>query len=122
MMASEVEILSWNIRGLEDKVKKHTFFATIMQYNPAIVFLQETHLGGDTTSLFHKYKFPYQYHATYSTYGRGVSVLAAPSVQFSCKQCILDDEGRYIRLLCTLNNKSFLWCIFISLLHVKTRC
>lgn len=55
--------------------------------------------------MFCTFKYKYEFHATYSTYSRGVSILISNSIRFTCKQCIKDPAGRYLMPLCFINDR-----------------
>lgn len=101
--------MSWNVRGLGESRKRHAVKELIEFYSPAIVCLQETHKGKDDDNIFSIFKYKHRFHATYSTYSHGVSILISSSIRFTCNQCIKDLAGRYLMLLCTLNEKCFSW-------------
>lgn len=74
-MPAEIALMSWNVRGLKEPVKKRAIFSTLMQHNLSIVCPKETHLIQDTTSILQNGRYPIQYHSVYSAYYRGTSIL-----------------------------------------------
>lgn len=104
-MTSKIKVMSWNVRGLGDGRKRRAVKELIEFYNPAIVCLQETHKGNEDDKMFCTFKYKYEFHATYSTYSRGVSILISNAIRFTCKQCIKDPAGRYLMLLCSINDR-----------------
>lgn len=74
--------------------------------------LQETHFSPDPAPSFSPRVYCTQFHSTHSAYSRGVSVLIRRDTQFHCIQKLVDQEGRYIFLLC---NVSGLSCILAAI-------
>lgn len=72
---TNLDILSWNTRGLNSTVKRSLVFQFIKKHNPHICVLQETHLIGSKTLSLKKPWVGHHYHSTYSNF-RGVSILA----------------------------------------------
>lgn len=104
-MTSKIKMMYWNVRGLGDRTKRQAVKELIEFHNPAIVCLLETHMGNEDDIMFGTSRYRHQYHATYSTYSRGVSILISSSLRFACKYPV----GRYLMLLCTLNDNMFFW-------------
>lgn len=91
-----LKVLSWNVWGLNDKVKRSLVFEFIKKYNPHICILQETHLVG---SKIRSLKCPWvgrHFHATHSGYSRGVSILIHKSLNFELLDVKLDPGGKYV--------------------------
>lgn len=91
-----LNVLSWNVRGLNSKIKRSLIFTYIKKYNPHICILHETHLTGSRTLALKKPWVGSHYHSTYSTYSRGVSVLIHKSLPFTLLDLHLDPEGKYV--------------------------
>lgn len=93
-----IRIVSWNVRGLNDKIKHSLDMAFLKQHNPRVCILQETHLVGSKTMSLKKTWVGHYYHATYSSYARGVSILIHKSLTFEFLDVNLDPGGRYVLL------------------------
>lgn len=91
-----LRVLSWNVRGLADKIKRSLVFDYIKKYNPHICILQETHLVGSKIMSLRRPWVGRHFHATHSGYSRGVSILIHKSLQFELLDVKLDPGGRYI--------------------------
>lgn len=91
-----LKVLSLNVRGLNNKIKRSLVFEYLKKYNPHICILQETQLvGGRILSL----KRPWvgcHFHATHLGYSHGVSILIHKSLNFELLDVKLDPEGRYM--------------------------
>lgn len=97
-----VTVLSWNIRGLQDPLKRTMVSSLLRKRLPAICALQETHLTADSLSCINFRWVGRAYHSTHTSYSRGVSVLVPGSIDFVELDSELDDEGRYVFLCCKL--------------------
>lgn len=78
-------LVSWNVRGFSDPVKRQTMFTTLKQFSLTIICLQETHLNIYNLNYLKRAQYGRQYHSTYTTHSRGVSILIANGVDFSCR-------------------------------------
>ena len=104
--------MTWNIRGLGNRDKRNAMFRYFDRLQPQIICLQEMHLRSDSIYRLGSRKYSRQYHSTYSSYSRGVSVMVSANVMFECIQQQVDEEGRYVFLLCKLNK---LTCIIAAI-------
>lgn len=105
-------LLSWNVRGMGDKVKRNAIFKYFGRLRPQLICLQETHLQSDSVHLLCSCKYPTQFHSTHSSYSRGVSVLISATISYECIQQRVDREGKYVFILCKLNG---LMCIIAAI-------
>ena len=80
-MADTVNILSWNVRGLNSPHKRSLMFSYLKKYKPHFICLQETHLMAPTLKYLKRPWLASQYHATYSSFSRGVSILVAKALR-----------------------------------------
>ena len=101
-MASVLNFVSWNVRGLSDGVKRVAMFTALKKHAAAVVCLQETHLQPDTLAALKRGSYHTQFHSTHSTFSRGVSILIANTTPFELIQSVIDDQGRYVFLLCKI--------------------
>lgn len=91
-----LNVMSWNVQGLNSRIKRSLVFTYIKKYNPHICILQETHLTGSRTLALKKPWVGSYYHSTYSTYSRGVSILVHKSLPSTLLDLHLDPEGKYV--------------------------
>ena len=95
---SEINICSWNIRGLNSLVKLKQVLGRLKQMGSSIIFLQETHLIKEDTSRVTK-RWPVQvFDASFTSRARGVMILIHKSVPFQLKKQHIDPLGSYIVL------------------------
>lgn len=95
----ELKLVSWNIRGLNNKVKRALMFKYLNNHRPHILFLQETHLLGNKILALRRPWVRQAFHATYSSYARGVAILLNKSLAYKVMHLHTDQEGRFIILL-----------------------
>lgn len=69
-----------------------------------VVAIQEMHFYKDSMPVFTHKNFPHLLLASSHAMKRGVMIAIKDSVSFSLLEAIVDPEGRYILLLCTINN------------------
>lgn len=91
-----IRIISWNVRGLNDKIKRSLVMAYLKKYTTHICILQETHLVGRKVLSLKKPWVGHYYHSTYSGYARGVSILIHIALSYSLLDVKTDSEGRYV--------------------------
>ncbi len=104
----ELEVISWNVRGLRKLVKLKQVMNRLKQYRPKIVFLQETHLLLSETTRLRK-RWPGQVIAcSFSSHARGVAVLIHKSLPLHIQKTILDPAGRFIITQSTLMNQDLI--------------
>ena len=98
MASSTLKIISANIRGLRQVVKRRDLMDYVMSQNPDILCLQETHLvQGDLDTLIKEWNVNY-YIAGTSTNSRGVCIIINKTFEFKVSNIHKDKEGRYIIL------------------------
>uniref|UniRef100_A0A3Q4HA05 Endonuclease/exonuclease/phosphatase domain-containing protein n=1 Tax=Neolamprologus brichardi TaxID=32507 RepID=A0A3Q4HA05_NEOBR len=89
---NNLSIMSWNIKGLNNAVKKNKILCFIKSKKCDIAFVQETHL------------LPPDSHGTSKS--RGVATLISKHLQFKCIQKIKGDAGRMMLMLCEIQGKT----------------
>lgn len=111
-MTASIKVLSWNIRGFGNPVKRVAALRHFKSAQADIVCLQETHFPPEAIPSFGSRIYSTHIHSTHSAYARGVSVLIHRDVQFHCSQRVVEPEGKLIFLLCTISN---LVCIIANI-------
>lgn len=89
-MANPIKLVSWNVQGLNSKFKRASVFQYLKRVRPHVVLLQETHLDGSGILALRRPWIQRAFHATYSTYARGVSILISKLVPCTVHQVITD--------------------------------
>ena len=95
-MTRQLNVVTWNVKGLNHPVKKKKVFTHLKQFNPDITFLQETHLrSSDSIRLLRGWAGQH-FHSTFEAKARGVSILISKDVPFESTKVTADKNGRYI--------------------------
>uniref|UniRef100_A0A803K361 Reverse transcriptase domain-containing protein n=1 Tax=Xenopus tropicalis TaxID=8364 RepID=A0A803K361_XENTR len=102
-------VVSWNTRGLNDKVKRSIVLNILRKSGADIIMLQETHLIGQRIRALKRHWVPIMYHAEYSSYSRGVAVLIRRSLGFCLEQLITDPGGRYLLVKGQVEGRPYLF-------------
>lgn len=105
-MANDIRIVSWNVRGLNHKLKRASVFQYLKHTRPHVVLLQETHLDGSRILSLRKPWIQRAFHSTYSTFARGLSILISKTIPCTIHQVISDTGGRYVAVVSDLCQKT----------------
>lgn len=100
----DIKILSINAKGLNHPAKRASLWKTALAHNSDIICVQEMYFAQDKTPYCQNKLFPHIYKTCYSKKQRGVLIAIRDTVNFQLQDCILDPEGRYVILLCTIDN------------------
>lgn len=93
-------IVSWNVRGVNDPLKRVMISSGLRKFHPAIIALQETHLLGDNVGCLQYAWVGKSYHSTHTAYSRGVSVLIHKALAYQELDSLVDGAGRYVFIYC----------------------
>lgn len=88
-----IKVVSWNVRILNRKFKRASVFQYLKQARPHAVLLQESHLDGSRILALRRPWIHKAFHATFSTFARGVSILISKSVPCTVHRVISDPGG-----------------------------
>uniref|UniRef100_A0A8C2JPE3 Reverse transcriptase domain-containing protein n=1 Tax=Cyprinus carpio TaxID=7962 RepID=A0A8C2JPE3_CYPCA len=104
MHSQKLKIMSLNVNGLGNPVKRARVMNKIRKDDMHIILLQETHLG----ALEHEKLTKFGYNIFYSSYSqshrRGVAILVTKKIKFDIFKEVKDKEGRYILAKGKINN------------------
>lgn len=93
----EIKIMSLNVNGIGNPVKRAKIITKIKKEKTQIAFLQETHLSKTEHEKLKKFGFKNTYYSSnLNTRKRGVAILISNQIKFECQKEIKDKEGRYI--------------------------
>uniref|UniRef100_A0A8C5N3Y4 Reverse transcriptase domain-containing protein n=1 Tax=Leptobrachium leishanense TaxID=445787 RepID=A0A8C5N3Y4_9ANUR len=109
-----MKLMSFNVRGLNAPFKRHALCSEIKRGDPDMVCLQETHFRRLSHPLLQVPRYTTQFHATGPTKSRGVSILLHDRLSFQLHRKLSDPKGRYLILVCTINQKLFTICNIYS--------
>ena len=92
-MFNRVNIMSYNVRGLNDDEKRRQVLYWIKDKNPQIIMLQETHSCKNTEHLWFKEWDGDIIFSHYSTQARGTAILFSKNLSKTIHKEIIDDGG-----------------------------
>lgn len=88
-----VTLASWNVRGLNNPIKRGKIFAHLKSLAPDLIFLQETHLKKDSHIRLRCKWINNVYHSSFNFKARGTAIMIRKGVPFIHKDTISDKEG-----------------------------
>lgn len=99
-----VTFISWNVKGLNNMVKRSKIFSHLKSLKPDVMFLQETHLNANSQKRL-SYKWIGQiYHSRFNHKARGTAILIRRGIPFELSEVISDANGRYVVVVGRLFN------------------
>lgn len=98
---ADIKFLTWNVRGIRDKLKRTAIFGCLKSYRADITVLVETHVTGQLQLALRRPWIGLTYHAAYTSYSRDVSILIAKTAPFGIISVRTDPQGRFIFLHCS---------------------
>ena len=100
------KILSWNVNGLGDKIKRGIVTRYIKRIGPDIALLQETHMLGNAGKALDRNGYKMIAHSGFMRGSRGVGILSRKSSTLSVSKTWSDPRGRFIIISGTINGKN----------------
>lgn len=95
---TNIKFLTWNVRGLRDKVKRTAALTFLKSQKADIIALQEMHVTGHLQAALKKPWVGWIYHSTHTNQSRGVSIIIAKNVPFELIELESDQRGRFLFL------------------------
>ena len=95
---SYLPIVTLNMNGLNDHIKRHRVSDWIKKQDPSICCLQETHFRLKDTSSLKNERWRTIYHSNGPQKKAGVAILISDKLKFIPKTVVRDEEGHYIIL------------------------
>lgn len=108
MPDGEYAVMTWNVNGLGNKVKRGLVTRYLKRHRPDIIFLQETHLLGSTCSFLGRGCYTTLAPAGFTRGSRGVVILIRKSSPFHVTQTWVDSEGTYVAVRGVWKRKTYL--------------
>lgn len=96
---ADVKIISWNVKGMNQAIKRKRVLSHLQHLGVGIAFLQETHLRNCDQSKIHKEWVGQMFHSQFNCKGRGVAILIHRKIPFIVSDTILDPNGRYVMVV-----------------------
>ena len=113
-----IKILSLNVKGLRDPVKRKAIFRWVKKQNSDITFLQETYsLESEINMLKNEWGEGMLFVSEGSTHSKGCIVLIRSGVEITVNEAEIDTKGRYI----LLNSKIFKEDVIICNIYAPNR-
>lgn len=104
MIENSVKILSLNVNGLNNPIKRQRVMSKLKKEKAQIIYLQETHLTDQESEKLKKFGFMNTFYSCCRNKAkRGVSILI--SNKFECNYMTKDKEGRFIIVKGKLENE-----------------
>lgn len=89
-------LASWNVRGLNNPIKRGKVISHLKSLGPDLIFLQETHLKKNSHIRLKCKWINNISHASFNVKARGTAILIRKGVPFIHKDTISDTEGRFL--------------------------
>lgn len=106
MLYQYYNILSWNVNGLTNPVKRSKMIAKVKRDRVNIVFWQETHMSADEHEKLKKLGFRNAFFSSYKNgKKRGVGILISNSTTFEFISEIRDKDGRFVLVKCKIDQR-----------------
>ena len=106
MIENNIKILSLNVNGLNNPIKRKKVMTKLKKDKAQIIYLQETHLSWQESEKFKKFGYTNTFYSSFCQGGRrGVIILISNSVKFECIKIISDKKGRFIIVKGKLENE-----------------
>ena len=101
-----LKLMTWNVRGLNQRPKRRRVFYSIEKKNLDIICLQETHIVRRHRRLLQNKKLGQEFISSDKVKKRGVVIYAKE--KYSPRQLFKDEEGRYIAIEINVQGEKFL--------------
>lgn len=96
-MANDISVVSLNVRGLNDNIKRNTVYTWLKQNKHDICFLQETYCSVAVKTQFNKHWNGDIIHSiSNSVHSRGVCILLNSNLNYKIISYHSDNEGRIV--------------------------
>lgn len=105
---TSIKFLTWNVRGLGDKIKRSAALSYLKKQHEDVTVLVEMHVEGRLQLALRRPWVGWAYHSTHTSHAWGVSVLVAKSVHFELCDVSSDSQGRYVFLSVKFYGEPFL--------------
>lgn len=93
-----LKLLTWNVRGIRDPVKRSAVFSLLKKQRADVVVLVETHTEGPMhRALTHPW-IGWVFHSVHTSHSRRVSISIARTTHFELQGSEIDPMGRYVLL------------------------
>ncbi|KAF7653255.1 hypothetical protein LDENG_00085580 [Lucifuga dentata] len=98
MQGISVKIISYNVNGVLNPLKRSKILSKLEKEQAKIAFLQETHLSESEHAKFKKMGFRYVYFSYKLGHKRGVAILISNGLNYKHIAETKDESGRYVKV------------------------
>lgn len=95
----EVTFCSWNVKGINEPVKRGKVLSHLQSLRADVIFLQETHLKNNSHSRLRCRWIQQVYHSNFSAKARGTAILIRRGVLFKHLSTLADRDGRCVMVV-----------------------
>lgn len=92
----DVNVITWNVKGMNNVIKRGKIFAHLRQLNADVIFLQETHILNSDVIKLRRSWGGQVFHSSFNAKGRGTAILIRNNISFTSEKVISDASGRYV--------------------------
>lgn len=89
-------MVSWNVRGLNNPIKRNKIFSHLSKLHSQIVYLQETKLLNKDHSRLLRGGFTQCFHSNFNCKSRGAVIIIHRDVHYVETKTITDKNGRFV--------------------------
>ena len=100
----EIIFTTWNVKGVNNPVKRGKVLAHLKSLGSGIIFLQETHLKRDSHLRLRCRWIGQVFHSSFPSKARGVAIMIRKGIPFKHHSTIADREGRYVLVVGELHS------------------
>lgn len=105
---SSLNIISWNVRGLNTPVKRTRCLEFLNRKSVSIALIQESHLKEADVNRFQNKNYKLLAYSCASSKTKGVLILAKRSLQVAINLAGGDDLGRFVYAVITVHHTKYL--------------
>lgn len=110
---SVTKLTTWNVKGINNVVKRRKILSSLKKEGAHIAFLQETHLSDFEHAKLRRDWVDQVFYSSFNSKSRGVAILLHKRLPFTLEKCYKDSEGRYVIISGLLyGEKLILGCIY----------
>lgn len=115
MLQQEYRIVTLNVNGLQNPIKRGKIIAKMKRENQHVIFWQETHLLQAEHEKLKKLGFRNTFYSSYAKgHVRGIAILLSNKVTFQPSTQIINKEGRYVLVKGILDSREVTLLMFID--------
>lgn len=100
--------MSWNVKGLNNPVKRRKVLSFVKSRRYSIVYVQETHLSSPESQRLFVDWVGFVGVSSSSSKSRGVATLISQHIQFKCIKQSSDEAGRMLLMLCVIQGRTLI--------------